>query len=52
VYAGPVLAHPELASRAAWPAAGTVLLFVVIGALNRYGARRLQARIDALERSL
>jgi hypothetical protein len=52
VYLGPVLAHPELASRAAWPAAGTVLVFVFIGALNRYGAKRLQARIDALERSL
>ena len=52
VYLGPVLAHPELAARAAWPAAGTVLLFVCIGALNRYGAKRIQMKIDALERSL
>ena len=46
----PVLAHPEQASRAAWLFAGTLVFFALIGEANRYAAKRLQARIDALER--
>lgn len=45
-----LLAHPEQASRAFWPAAGSLVLFVLIGELNRHAAKRIQARIDALER--
>jgi hypothetical protein len=51
VYVGSALARPEHASRALWGLAGTVAVFVLIGDLNRRVANRLQARIDALERS-
>jgi hypothetical protein len=47
---GPVLAHPEHASRALSIFAGSLGLFALIGEANRYAANRLQARIDALER--
>lgn len=47
---GPVLAHPEQAWRAIGLFAGTLVFFALIGEANRYAAKRLQARIDALER--
>jgi hypothetical protein len=51
VQVGSVLAHPERASRLGWGAVGTVILAVLIAALNYYGANRIQSRIDALERN-
>jgi hypothetical protein len=51
VYLGGILAFPEHA----WPAvlglAGTVVVYWLIGDANRHAAKRLQARIDALERN-
>jgi hypothetical protein len=49
IYLGPVLARPDLASRAVWPAAATLVFFVFIGELNRRVAKKIQAKIDALE---
>jgi len=49
-YLGPILAHPERAPRGLWLLALSLAFFVLIGELNRYAAKRLQARIDALER--
>ena len=50
-YLGPILAHPERASRGWWLLAGSLVFFVLIGELNRYAAKKIQARIDALERN-
>lgn len=50
VYLAAVLAHPEHAWRGVWLFAGTLVFFALIGEANRYVAKRLQARIDALER--
>jgi hypothetical protein len=50
IYLGPVLAHPERASRASWLAAATLVFFALIAELNRRVAKKIQARIDALER--
>lgn len=47
---GPALAHPEHASRGFWLAAAILLCFALIGELNRHVAKKIQARIDALER--
>ena len=49
-YLRSILAHPERASRGWWLLALSLAFFVLIGELNRYAAKRLQARIDALER--
>ena len=50
IYLGAVLAHPERASRALWPAAATVLFMVAVSELNRYVAKKIQAKIDEIER--
>jgi Flp pilus assembly protein TadB len=50
-YVASILAHPEHASRGWWLLAGSLLFFVLIGELNRYVAKKIQARIDALERN-
>ena len=47
----PALARPEHAWRAVWFFGGSLVLFALIGEANRYAAKRLQARIDALERN-
>jgi hypothetical protein len=47
---GPALAHPEHAGRALALFAGILAFFALIGEANRYAAKRLQARIDALEK--
>jgi hypothetical protein len=46
----PALARPELAWRSAAVFAGNLVVFALIGEANRYAAKRLQARIDALDR--
>jgi hypothetical protein len=51
MYLAPVLAHPERAWRAFWPFAATVVFFVFVGELNRRVAKKIQARIDSLERA-
>ena len=51
VYLRAILAHPEHAWRAALGLAGTLVLYWFIGDANRHAAKRLQARIDALERN-
>lgn len=43
---------PEQASRIGWTAAATIVCFVLIAELNRRAAKKIQARIDALERNL
>jgi hypothetical protein len=50
-YVASILAHPEHASRGWWLLAGSLMFFVVIGELNRYVAKKIQARIDGLERN-
>lgn len=50
VYLAAALAHPEHASRAVWGLGGSLVLFVLIGELNRRVAEKLQLRIDALEK--
>jgi hypothetical protein len=48
----PALARPEVAWRSVWVFGGNLVVFAVIGEANRYAEKRLQARIDALERDL
>jgi hypothetical protein len=48
----PALARPEQAWRAVWVFGGNLVVFALIGEANRYAAKRLQARIDALERDI
>jgi hypothetical protein len=50
-YLASILAHPEHTSRGLWLLAGSLVFFVLIGELNRYAAKKIQARIDALERN-
>jgi hypothetical protein len=49
---GVALAHPDRVGRAVAVVIGTLALSAVIGGLNRWGATRIQARIDALERDV
>jgi hypothetical protein len=51
IYLAPALAQPDRAWRSVWGVAGNLMVFVAIGELNRRAANRLQARIDALERT-
>ncbi len=50
MYLGPLQAHPEHASRAVLGLGGTLVFFVLIGELNRRVAKKIQIRIDALEK--
>jgi len=43
-------AHPEPTSGSVWLFAGIVAFFVLIGELNRRAAKKIQVRIDELER--
>lgn len=45
----PTLARPEQAWRAVWVFGANIVVFALIGEANRYAAKRLQARMDALE---
>ena len=52
IYLGQLMAHPGRASRALWPAAATVLFMVAVSELNRHVAKKIQVKIDELERDL
>lgn len=51
IHLGTMVAHPERASRAVLGLAGTLVLYWLIAGANRDAAKKIQGRIDALERT-